>query len=533
MNNKFGIISSVAIMMFLMASCRPLGDDLLSYGQYDSQAYADLDKSHAKTFKALWTAMNENYSVWDYEAECGLNWDDVYREYLPKFEALDDTLQHKEDPTDVELFKLYSSFLDSLHDGHLAIEIKMDYMTKPLTFVPGLVRVMRERGDEYSITKANHTEPDCYQHRNGEFHIEQFDEVDAIEFSRTFMYEQLDSIIPRCQKYLAELEPVKTNEGVAKIYNMVSDLLTSAKNARSKEYQVNYMDFSLYNSICNQYASLAPVIGWPFTPIDNSVINDDLEFITVARFKGNIMYMRLGGFGLTPHLLDSELSADTTSFYYAYQQEVRRVWHCWFDAIQQHHQAGDLGGVIIDVRNNKGGIVNDYQYVLGALLPSGGYAPCMMRFKNGSGRYDFSPLLPLVMPTYDDEHVVISQEPIVVIANVQSVSMSENTSWSVKTLPNGALIGTRTFGGLSMLNTDPARYSDTYSGGFGVRNTTAIWGYVPKYVTLYDVENNGEYKPLEGIGIAPTLEVPFDLASYQRDSTDNQLEAAIRYINRQ
>ena len=245
------------------------------------------------------------------------------------------------------------------------------------------------------------------------------------------------------------------------------------------------------------------------------------------------MYMRFGGFGLTPHLLDSELSADTTSFYYAYQQEVRRVWHCWFDAIQQHHQAGDLGGVIIDVRNNKGGIVNDYQYVLGALLPSGGYAPCMMRFKNGSGRYDFSPLLPLVMPTYDDEHVVISQEPIVVIANVQSVSMSENTSWSVKTLPNGALIGTRTFGGLSMLNTNPARYSDTYSGGFGVRNTTAIWGYVPKFVTLYDVENNGEYKPLEGIGIAPTMEVPFDLASYQRDSTDNQLEAAIRYINRQ
>ena len=375
MNNKFRIISSVAIMMFLMASCRPLGDDLLSYGQYDSQAYADLDKSHAKTFKALWAAMNENYSVWDYEAECGLNWDDVYREYLPKFEALDDTLQHKEDPTDVELFKLYSSFLDSLHDGHLAIEIKMDYMTKPLTFVPGIVRVMRERGDEYSITKANHTEPDCYQHRSGEFHIEQFDEVDAIEFSRTFMYEQLDSIIPRCQKYLAELEPVKTNEGVAKIYDMVSDLLTNAKNARSKEYQVNYMDFSLYNSICNQYASLAPVIGWPFTPIDNSVINDDLEFITVARFKGNIMYIRFGGFGLTPHLLDSELSADTTSFYYAYQQEVRRVWHCWFDAIQQHHQAGDLGGVIIDVRNNKGGIVNDYQYVLGALLPSGGYAP--------------------------------------------------------------------------------------------------------------------------------------------------------------
>ena len=50
---------------------------------------------------------------------------------------------------------------------------------------------------------------------------------------------------------------------------------------------------------------------------------------------------------------------------------------------------------------------------------------------------------------------------------------------------------------------------------------------------MYDVEKNGEYKPLEGIGITPTKEVPFDLASYQKDSTDNQLEAAIRYINQQ
>ena len=117
MNIKISLFSYVAVTMLVMASCRPMGDDLLSYGQYDLQAYDETGSSHAKTFKALWTAMNENYCIWDYEAEHGLDWDEVYREYLPKFEALDDTTR-QENPTDAELYKLYSSFLDSLHDGH-------------------------------------------------------------------------------------------------------------------------------------------------------------------------------------------------------------------------------------------------------------------------------------------------------------------------------------------------------------------------------------------------------------------------------
>lgn len=532
MNKKIRFFSYVAITLLLMASCRPTGDNLLSYGQYDMLAYDESGSSHAGNFKALWTAMNENYCIWDYEAEHGLNWDAVYHEYLPKFEALDDTTR-KENPTELELYQLYASFLDSLHDGHLAIEIKMGYMTKPLTFSPGMMRAMRERGEEYEITGATLTVPDSYLNRSGEFHIEQFDEVNAIDFSRKFMHDQLDSIISRCENYLAELEPVMTNESVAKIYSTISELLQTARTARGKEYQKDNQDISLYNYLCGQYATLESIIGWSFMPIDNTVISDRLGFITVARFTGNIMYMRFGGFGLMSHLDDRYLSPDVNSFYYAYQQEVRRVWHCWFDGIQKYHASGDLGGVIIDVRNNGGGLVEDYKYVLGALLPSGGYTPCKVRFKNGSGRYDFAPLIPLTLATYEGEHAVISQEPIVVMANIRSVSMAENTSWSVKTLPNGALVGTRTFGGLSMLNTEPQRYSDTYSGAFGVRNTTAIWGFVPKFVAMYDLEKNGEYRPLEGIGITPTKEVTFDLASYQKDGTDNQLEAAIRYINQQ
>jgi len=515
-----------------MVSCRPMGDDLLSYGQNDSQVYHGMGKSHAKTFTALWTAMNENYCIWDYEYEHGLDWDAVYHEYLPKFEALDDT-SRQENPTAKELTALYSSFLDSLHDGHLAIQIKMDYMSSPITILPSRTRIMRERGEEYEITDKYFTEPDIYEKITGEYHIVQLDEVEGAGFARKFMYRQLDSIIPRCETYLANLEPVKTNESVAKTYDLVSKLLQTALLARNTEaYKSHNADLTLYNVLSTQYKSLGPLLDWEFVSIDKNVMDDPLEFLTVARFEGNILYLRFGSFRLTPHLEKSRQATDTSTFYYAYQQEVIRVWHCWFDAIQKYHAEGNLGGVIIDVRNNGGGYVNDFKFLLGALLPSGGYTAGMMRMKNGIGRYDFSPLLPLVYPTYEGDHAVISEEPIVVISNVQSVSMSENTAWSAKTLANGALVGTRTSGGLCMLNTAPEEYSTTYSGAFGVRDQTPIWGYVPKYVAMYDVENNGEYKIMESIGIAPTENVPFDLQSYQSTGRDNQLEAAIRYINR-
>jgi C-terminal processing protease CtpA/Prc len=241
------------------------------------------------------------------------------------------------------------------------------------------------------------------------------------------------------------------------------------------------------------------------------------------------MYIRFGGFGLSAHLYDGSLSSDTTSFYYAYQKEVRRVWQYWFDGIQQYHAAGNLGGVIIDVRNNGGGYVNDYKFALGALLPSGGWESHTMRVKNGSGRLDFGPLVPFIVKTYPEEHAVIDQRPIVVLANSRSVSMAENTTWGVKSQPNGCFIGTRTFGGLSALNTSTTDYSAVYSGAFGVQGSTPIYGYVPKYVCLYP-QADGSLRPLESYGFEPDIDLPLDVKLWRSSQRDNQLEAAIDYI---
>lgn len=138
---------TVSALIVTLFGCRPTGDDLISYGQNDNQAYGEVHKSHAATFKALWMAMNENYCIWDYESAHGVDWDEVYADYLPQFEALDDSTRRKP-VTMNELKALYAHFLDSLHDGHLGIQITSSVSPETLSFQPGVARVKRERGGE-------------------------------------------------------------------------------------------------------------------------------------------------------------------------------------------------------------------------------------------------------------------------------------------------------------------------------------------------------------------------------------------------
>ena len=88
--------------------------------------------SYEDQFKAVWSAVDMNYPIWDYERdEYGLNWDDVYDEYLPKFREQD--LKYKETKDTVcwlNVQALYNSLFNKLHDGHICFKIKDVYTGK-------------------------------------------------------------------------------------------------------------------------------------------------------------------------------------------------------------------------------------------------------------------------------------------------------------------------------------------------------------------------------------------------------------------
>ena len=516
-------------------SCRPTSDDLTSYGQNDYLAFLASDYRFGEEFKAFWMAMNENYGIWDYEAANGVDWDEVYDTYLPQFEALDDTARHAK-VTDEELKALYSQFIDSLHDGHLHIQIKNLHTGKYIDLDPGVARNERERGEVFKTEKENITNIDYYSQLPEEdrYSASFSDGTD----SRTIISEVIDTVCTRlirgAEAYRAAVDnaggPTELNDS---IYANMNALIQDAQELKAsisksldnknkiKALVEDYNDFCLYYSMAASQLRVS-------TPAIDGLATDGLKMIRFALFNGNIAYLRFGGFALSSYL-KKPAEGDTTTLAYAYHQAVNRVWNEWFNIIQIMHANQNLGGVIIDVRNNGGGSLGDYPYVLGALLPSGGYNSHYVRTKEGTGRLDFSPVLPFYVSTLSTEHAAINDRPIVVLANSCSVSMSELTTWGVKSQPNGYVIGTRTWGGLSALNDSPDMYSTTYSGGFGERGVTPFYGYVPRYVSLFGKDR----QILEGIGITPNKEVPFDVDYWKTQKRDNQLEAALDYIHAQ
>ena len=538
--NKFSFFNfhfSILLCALALSSCRPQSDDLLSYGQNDEQAYYDANHSFAGEFKAFWMAMNENYGIWDFEESFGTDWDAVYSTYLPKFEELD---KRQAQVTDAELMALYKQITDTLHDGHMTLQVKNLHTGKYITLSPHIDRVARERGTRQNEESMNITTLAKYQttevpttYRTLAYDAASSDDI---------IIEHLDSTVHRVNRAaIAYIAKVDAAGGPDEMNNVVYESAKELKATTDSMMNFFLMPRSqllafvaimrpLFNDLCAKYALTSQQIGAEMIPIEEMLGEDMVKTIRFALFDGNIAYLRLGGCGLTGHMHPAYKQKPIPgSMYESYHLAVERVWHHWFDTIQNLHKSGDLGGVIIDVRNNGGGYVLDYQYLLGALLPSGGWNSHLLRVKDGIGRLDFGPITPFEVPTYEGEHEVVNDRPIVVLANTNSVSMAENTTYGVKAQPNGCFIGTRTFGGLSALNPDPEAYSQTYSGAFGVNGTTPIWGYIPKYVCLYP-NKNGEYGVVEGYGFEPDIECPLDVNLWQTAGRDNQLEKALDYI---
>ena len=423
------------LLLVLVTSCREESDALQNYAFNDGLAFEKAQKSFAGKFKVLWKALDQNYGIWDYERSQGVDWDAVYDEYLPKYEALD----KRDDVTDDELQKLLEATLAPLHDGHFAAQMENHQTGNFVVTVPSNTRT-KERDDFEAMKNTTHN---------------------------------------------------------------LSAYLPAAFGGTGNQI-LDYKEADTHIAEMGEYG------------------------ITVkyALFKDNIAYFYFSGFYLTLYLNDEKYQKIFGKANAATQQlalAVRQAWQAWFDKVQELHASGQLKGVVIDLRNNGGGMLDDNQYVLGSMLPSGGFEVAFSRFKRGVGRYDYSPLSPFKVPTLETAHETIT-EPIVVLTNCGSVSMAEITSLGCQSLPNGTLIGKRTHGGLCSLITNPGVYYQNYSGIIGEMNKTPIYLYIPHMTTI-----SKEGKLFEGVGLTPDIEVDLDVTQYQATGRDTQLERALQF----
>ena len=155
----------------------------------------------------------------------------------------------------------------------------------------------------------------------------------------------------------------------------------------------------------------------------------------------------------------------------------------------------------------------------------------------GLGRLDYSgwTQFDILCP----ENHLKASKPVVVLADINTVSCGEISTYTIKMMPFGKVIGERTYGGTCALlpNTDKT-CTLTYSGCFGNQNLAPFLGsgkpthpdYFEHYVYsgTYDVVNT-DYKSFEGVGVQPDIEVLYD-ANALKSGVDNQLNRALEYL---
>ena len=166
-------------------------------------------------------------------------------------------------------------------------------------------------------------------------------------------------------------------------------------------------------------------------------------------------------------------------------------------------QAANVTGMIIDLRNNGGGLLDASVEMADMILPEG--TVVSIRDKNGAEEAF----------TIDSEYYDV---PMVVLVNGYSASASEILSGAIRDTGEGMLVGTKTFGkGVVQSVID-------FPDGSGLKVTTA------RYFTP-----SGEC--IHGVGIEPDVEVELDEDVVTRYGINNlpheqdaQLQKAIELI---
>lgn len=169
-------------------------------------------------------------------------------------------------------------------------------------------------------------------------------------------------------------------------------------------------------------------------------------------------------------------------------------------------KAANVSGMIIDLRNNGGGLLDASVQMADLVLPAG----VVVSVRDKAGNEDNY--------TIDDEYYDV---PMAVLVNGYSASASEILSGAIRDYGAGTLVGTKTFGkGVvqSVLN---------FPDGSGVKITTARY-YTP----------SGEC--IHGTGIEPDVEVELDEDAVTRYGINNlphdqdaQLQKAIEVLTAQ
>ena len=232
------------------------------------------------------------------------------------------------------------------------------------------------------------------------------------------------------------------------------------------------------------------------------------QIITGRLTKGskNVIYTSLNSFALKE------------SYDYNYSSRpTRPVIKNLFDNIRK----SNCDALIIDLRNNRGGNSEDISFLAGQFTSKPvlfGYS----RYKSGTGRLDYTPILPMEITPQEGANDF--KKPIILLTDIYSAALCESVILAFKALPEASVtvIGEHTYGTSGFILGDDI----TNGGSFNIGNFAAVR---MSNTALQDKDRKFNFS-----GINPDIEVKYDASSIKQmrsSGIDIQLEKAIQFIN--
>lgn len=171
-----------------------------------------------------------------------------------------------------------------------------------------------------------------------------------------------------------------------------------------------------------------------------------------------------------------------------------------FETAVDSLMADGMESLILDLRDNPGGNLDTVVKIADMLLPKG--LVVYTEDKNGE-RTEF-----------ESDASQRFEVPMVVLINGNSASAAEILAGSIKDYEIGTLMGTTSFGKGIVQQVLPL------GDGTGIKVTISKY-FTPKGNDIHE------------IGIKPDVEVELDVDAYKKDRTDNQLNEAIKMLQKQ
>jgi len=275
-------------------------------------------------------------------------------------------------------------------------------------------------------------------------------------------------------------------------------------NSRSISYQPNwerkqknntFHDIFYYQKIVTKY------LDKPYyNSSDTNNIKNGTSLKTITGFiNNNILYLKTNRFSLL-----KSYSSNTDN-------EVQKSLKFFFNQLKRDN----LKGVVLDVRGTSGGDLGDLNFLMGNLINQPlhfGYT----QYKNDIGKTDYTPWLKAYLNPQTNSTSITN--PIIVLTDNYTASLSEFIALAVKSMPNGTIIGEKTWGATGVIAPEKV-YN---SGQFSIGNFLNVKISSVKFKCLNE-------KIYEGTGVPPDILISFNLSELN-NNRDLALEKAIETI---